>query len=156
MKGQLAMARWIKADGTVQEVHPMNDTEFSLQEMRDFVGGHLEAVKLTSQEVMYVNEEGIRLQLPINTTATEVMHQHRPDRAHEPIYGDVLIASLVETGDEDNTLHVQTTPTNAACTECGHSPALEWNLYGMTGILCRDCLAKEVDNVNHTMNMEDF
>ena len=119
--------------------------------MRACVGGHLQALKLTSQEVMYVNEDFIRLQLPINTTATEVLHQHRPDRAHEPICGDVLIASLVETGDEDNTLHVHVTPTEAACTECGKSPSLQWNMYGMTGILCRDCLGRDIGDINQVL-----
>lgn len=150
------MGRWIKANGTVQPIQPKNGKEFSLDEMRACVGGHLEAVKLTSKEVMYVNEEGVLLHLPINTTATEVMHQHRPDRAHEPICGDVLIASLVETGDEDNALHVQTVPTQATCTECGRAPALQWTLYDMTGVLCQDCLAMEVDNINHTISTEDW
>jgi len=95
------MARWIKADSKVSQVHPKNGTEFSLDEMRDFVGGHLEAVKLTSKEVMYVNEDFVGLQLPINATATEVLHQHRPDITY-PICGDVLIASLRETGDEED------------------------------------------------------
>jgi hypothetical protein len=150
------MARWIKADGTVKEIQPANKTEFSLDEMRACVGGHIEAVKLTSQEVMYVNDEGVLQQLPINTTATEVLHQHRPDRAHEPICGDVLIASLVETGDEDPNLHIQTTPIDAACTECGKSPAIEWNMYGMTGILCQECLAKEVGNANLALQTGQF
>lgn len=144
------MARFIKTDGTVQEAHPTNGVEFSLDEMRNFVGGYLEAIKLTSQEVMYVNEDFVGLQLPVNRIATEVLHQHNPDIRY-PICGDVLIATLRETGDEENVLHVKTTPTNEKCTECGKAPALQWNLYGMTGILCRDCLGKEVDNINHTI-----
>lgn len=149
------MARWIKADGTVQQVHPTNSIEFSLEEMRAYVGGHLQAIRLTSQEVLYCNEDFVRLQLPINAVATEVYHQHRPERSHEPLCGDVLIASLTETGDEDDTLHVQATPTKAACTECGKSPALEWNLYGMTGILCQSCLSKEVDSINLVLKKTD-
>ena len=146
------MARWIKTDGKVEQVHPQDGKEFSVDEIRTFVGGYFEAIKLTSQDVMYLNEDGIGLQLPINAIATEVLHQHKPERAHNPICGNVIIASLQETGDESNVLHVQTTPTNADCTECGKSPALEWSLYGMTGVLCRDCLAKEVDNINHTIS----
>ncbi len=148
------MARWIKANGTVQPIQPTNGTEFSLDEMRACVGGHLEAVKLTSKEVMYVNEEGVLLQLPLNTTATEVMHQHRPDRAHESICGDVLIASLVETGDEDDTLHVHVTPTEAACTECGKSPSLQWDLYGMTGTLCRACLERDMGDIKQALQSQ--
>ena len=94
------MARFIKTDGTVQEAHPTNGVEFSLDEMRNFVGGYLEAIKLTSQEVLYCNEDFVGLQLPINSVATEVLHQHRPDIPY-PLCGDVLIASLRETGDED-------------------------------------------------------
>lgn len=147
------MARHIKADGTVTLALPKNGTEFSLDEMRSFVGGHLEAIKLTSQEVLYCNEDFVGLQLPINQVATDIMHQHRTDIIY-PLCGDVLIASLRETGDDDKVLHVQTVPTQAACTECGNSPSLEWSLYGMTGILCRNCLAKEVDNVNNTLDIE--
>ena len=153
-KGAKAMARWIKTDGTVEQVYPTNRIEFSLEEMRSFVGGHLEAIKLTSQEVMYVNEDFAGLQLPINAVATEVLHQHRPDYSCYPICGNVLIASLQETGDEPNALHVQAVPPNEKCTECGKVPALQWTLYGMIGVLCQDCLGKEVDSINETLQSE--
>lgn len=142
------MAKLIKPDGTQQNVQPANGTEFTLQEMQSFVGGHIEAVPFTRELVMYVHDEGALIPLPLNLKATQLLQAARPERKHTTIYGNALIASLVETGDEDNTLHVQTTPTEAACTECGKAPALEWNLYGMTGILCRDCLGKEVDAIN--------
>lgn len=56
-------------------------------------------MKLTSTEVMYLNEDGVRLQLPLNYKAMEVLRSHRPEHARTPIVGNVLIASLQETGD---------------------------------------------------------
>lgn len=95
------MARWIKTDGTESQVAPANKVEFTLEEMNTFVSGYLEAIKLTPSQVMYFNEEGIRLQLPVNHLATQVLRQHRAEHATTVIVGNVLIASLKETGDEE-------------------------------------------------------
>lgn len=151
------MARYIKADGKIEEVHPTNGTEFSLQEMKAFVGGYLEAIKLTSKEVMYVNEEFVRLQLPINARATEVLHQHRPDHAHYPLCGDVLIASLAETGDEPDILRIPVEPVILPCSECGSEnyPNYHYELAGMSGVLCKKCLGVEIANLNMVLNTEE-
>lgn len=148
------MARLIKPDGTEQEVKPQNGVEFTLDELRACVEGHIEAVPYTSSHVMYVHDESALIPLPYNAKASQLLKEKQPNRVHADVYGNALIASLQETGDESNVLHVQTTPVNAACTECGKSPSLQWNLYGMTGILCKDCLGKEIANINAVLQSE--
>lgn len=93
------MARWIKADGTEQIVNPANGVEFTLEEMKRYIGGGmLEAVRFTRTEVMYIDESGVLKQLPINKKASEEVSEKRGRPI--PICGDALIASLRETGDE--------------------------------------------------------
>lgn len=40
---------------------------------------------------------------------------------------------------------------NKPCEECGKTPALEYNLVGITGVLCDSCLNKEVEKVNDAL-----
>lgn len=40
---------------------------------------------------------------------------------------------------------------NAPCEECGVSPALEYELVGIKGVLCETCLNKEVVKVNRAI-----
>ncbi len=94
------MARWIQANGTEQIVHPANRVEFTLEEMKTYIGGgYLEAVPFTRTEIMYVDEEGVLKQLPLNEKASEELSLVRGRPI--PICGDVLIASKRETGDEE-------------------------------------------------------
>jgi hypothetical protein len=93
------VARWIKADGIETIVRPSNGNEFSLEEMNKFVGGYLEAIRLTAQDVMYLNEQGLLLNLPINHIATQLVRSHRTEHKFTTIVGDVIIANLQETGD---------------------------------------------------------
>lgn len=141
------MGKHIKADGTVNNVTP-NDKVFTLEEMKGYIGGYLESVKLNNDLVMYVNEDGIALNLPYNQAATRVVQEHRPGYQYA-IYGDVLIASLVETGDVSNELHITTSAVNEPCQECNAKtyPNVKWDLYGMTGVLCKPCFSREIDNL---------
>ena len=92
------MARWIKTDGTEQIVRPAHGV-FTLEEMKSYIGGgHLEAVRFTRTEVMYVDDEGVLKNLPLNERASQEVSQARGRPI--PICGDALIASLRETGDE--------------------------------------------------------
>jgi hypothetical protein len=93
------MALWIKADGMEQEIQPQNGIAFTLSEMQKCVGGYIEAVTFTDKLIMYINENG--LYLPHNMKATQLLRRQRPEHRYTVLYGDVLIASLVETGDEE-------------------------------------------------------
>jgi len=59
-----------------------------------------------------------------------------------------LVAVQVSQG---NALHIPVKPTLQPCEECGTSPALQYELVGITGVLCRECLQKEVDVVNRAL-----
>jgi len=52
------MATFYKTTGEVEEVKPANGEKFSLKEMQDMVGGHIEIVPLPNGESVVVNEEG--------------------------------------------------------------------------------------------------
>jgi len=52
---------------------------------------------------------------------------------------------------QDNILRIPVRKTSQPCEECGTSPALQYELVGITGILCRSCLQKEVDRVNKAL-----
>jgi hypothetical protein len=48
----------ITPEAVVTEVKPKNGTDFSLEELQEKVGGHIEVVELTPKTIMVVNEEG--------------------------------------------------------------------------------------------------
>lgn len=98
------MARWIKADGTEETVTPANKREFTNTELHDYVDGFLTGITLTGRDngglYMFMDDESIVKQKPLNRVATDLLHQHRPQHAHTVIYGDVVVAGIDETGDE--------------------------------------------------------
>lgn len=93
-----SLARYIKVDGTEQEVKPKNGYEFTLQEMRNYVDGGLEGLRLTDRLHMYLDDEGVLKGKPINSVASDIVSQHKGRPV--PVCGDVLIADISETGDE--------------------------------------------------------
>ena len=64
------MAQLIFTNGKTAEVSPKNGTDFQLEELQEFVGGHIEIVYLRDGRMMIVNEEGKLRALPINREAT--------------------------------------------------------------------------------------
>ncbi len=73
--------KWIKTDGTIEEVAV--DKDNSLKQMQDAVGGYIELVRLTDDDIMVVNEEGLVFGLPINEHASKI--------AGQTIVGNVLM-----------------------------------------------------------------
>jgi hypothetical protein len=69
----------IHCHGALEYVRPDNGTDFTLDELHEAVGGYIETVPLpgVSPELLLliVNEEGQRLQLPVNEAATHLMGQ---------------------------------------------------------------------------------
>ena len=53
--------------------------------------------------------------------------------------------------DNQGGLRITVKRVNQPCEECGRSPALQYNLAGITGVLCRLCLQKEIDSVNQAL-----
>jgi|SRR5579883_72625 len=97
------MARWIKANGPEEEVHPAHG-EFTNEELHRYIPGSMTGVTLTGSDqgglFMFMDDESIVKNLPYNRVATELLHQHRADLSHIQIYGDVVVAGRDETGDE--------------------------------------------------------
>lgn len=98
------MARWIKADGTEVEVHPAA-REFTNTELHDLVDGFLTGLTLTGRDqgglFMFMDDESVTKGKPVNRVATELLHQHQPQRyGHITVHGDVVVAGIDETGDE--------------------------------------------------------
>lgn len=80
-------AEVIKANGERFSITPKNGTDFSLQELKEIVGGWIEVVWLPNGKIMVVNEEGKRIGLAWNETATLIYAQ---SRCTDIIVGDVL------------------------------------------------------------------
>lgn len=64
------MAILVQTNGKLKEVHPKNGADFSLEELRNFVGGHIEVAKTKNGYPMVINEEGKLIGLPLNVIAT--------------------------------------------------------------------------------------
>lgn len=79
------MAKIIFTNGAEFEVAPKNGTDFSLHELQGVVGGYIEIVSLSGDDVMVVNEEGRLTGLPHNTKASVI--------AMDYIVGNVLVCS---------------------------------------------------------------
>lgn len=97
------MARWIKVDGTEQEVRPAG-VEFTNTELHNMVDGFLTGITLTPRSqgglYMFMDDEGIVKGKAYNEAATALVRQYRPELAHIQIHGDVVVAGIDETGDE--------------------------------------------------------
>lgn len=61
-----------KVTGNMQVVEPANKREYTLEELRRIVGGHIEIIDL-GKRYLVVNEDGKILRLPYNTMATNWM-----------------------------------------------------------------------------------
>lgn len=99
------MATLIKTTGARKDVTPADGREsFKLIELQSIVGGYIEAVRLSGDLIMWVNEEGKLKGLPVNPEATRMAAFcasicGRPWT--DPIVGDVVIATRAESGEDD-------------------------------------------------------
>lgn len=82
------MAYIYKSNGEIIETSPKNGKDFSLKELKEIVGGHIEVVNL-GDGYMVVNEEGKLIGLPFNLNAT-IVYQIST-KIGEHIVGDVLV-----------------------------------------------------------------
>ena len=82
------MAKWLKVSGDEVSVEPKNGTDFTLEELKRFVGGYIEIIRLRNGKLMVVNEEGKLNRLPINDYATLIW---------EGVYGctDVIVGDVL-------------------------------------------------------------
>lgn len=73
-------------------VAPANGTDFSLDELTEFVGGYIEIAEVNSERIMVINEEGKLNNLPMNMLATALLRRN-PIYANEVVVGDVLVCA---------------------------------------------------------------
>lgn len=94
------MATLIKADGTIEFIKPeKNNKKFRAHEIHKLVGGYFEVVSIrpgkyglvtvAPGETLWCNEDGKRLQLPPNRTATAIV------AASGGMPGDVVVGDVV-------------------------------------------------------------
>ena len=89
------MAIFFKTDSPKGvEVSPKNGTDFTLDELKDIVGGYIEILPLGKKYLMVVNDEGKLQGLPINHAATSVLCNVY--RTNDYIVGNALICKTSE------------------------------------------------------------
>lgn len=83
-------ATWIKTDGTEEEVTPSNGKDFNLEELQKMVGGYIQLVSTRPPvREMYINEEGLNDNLPLNDKATDLIDPKW--WVHDGVRGDVVV-----------------------------------------------------------------
>ena len=63
----------IKADGLQKKVDPANGTDFSIDELNEFVDGYIEILHI-GDKLLVCNEEGKLQNLQYNATATRLIN----------------------------------------------------------------------------------
>lgn len=87
------MGKLLKTDGTTIEVRPKNGTDYTLDELQEFVGGYIEVVRCKEEGmILVINEEGKFLDLEWNTQASKIADIHFCDY----IVGDALLCKSDE------------------------------------------------------------
>ncbi len=83
------MAQLYKADGTIEEFpEPANGRHYTLQEVRDAIGGgYIQLCNTKDGRQMAVDEDGKPKGFPANEAATELYEFGEQD----PIVGDALV-----------------------------------------------------------------
>ena len=94
------MARWIKSDGTGQEVCSRGSHGFTDAELCKLVGGSLGeyALLVPSRGGLYlfINYGGFANGKPYNSVATELLHEYRKSFAYVKVYGDAVVVRANE------------------------------------------------------------
>jgi hypothetical protein len=84
------MATRLNADGTIVEVAPAG-AAFTLTELQTIVGGYIEFLYFDDGRLLCVNEDGKRLRLPVNRSASSLAWQHTGIAKWDVIAGDALL-----------------------------------------------------------------
>ena len=79
------MGNLIRTDGTVSE-YPPKGKKYTLAELQAAVGGDITLIPLPDWSMLVVNEDGRRLNLPVNAGASAQL-----GRGAVPIVGDAVL-----------------------------------------------------------------
>lgn len=99
------MAVWIKTTTGSENVTPANGKAFKVAELQFMVGGYIEALRLSDDLIMWVNEEGKLQGLPLNTAATNIAATFKMGAAtlwNDQIVGDVVVATMAESEEDED------------------------------------------------------
>ena len=106
------MKYYIKATNGEVKVMGMLGERFSLDEMKNFVGGWVERVPMQGNSIcMFVDEEGFVKGKPINMAATKIIRSWQESKGIPPewrvsaIVGDAVICSAAFGGMNVNNLN---------------------------------------------------
>lgn len=96
------MAKYLKADGTEEEVLPADNKHFSLDELQAFVGGLIDIQTMPSGRKLVINDEGKLDGLPRNEAATKIWCEEYPidqypNNNDQLVVGDVLLVEKDST-----------------------------------------------------------
>jgi hypothetical protein len=102
------MATLLPVDGPPQFITPTNGRAFTAAELYALVGGHIETVPtryaltgtVDHDLLMVINEDGKRLQLPVNRFASEMAMLGYVDGRRDDIVGNAVVCTREELGDE--------------------------------------------------------
>lgn len=79
----------ILPEGNIEET---SKKKMDLDELQSIVGGYIEVVRLKGEIYMVVNEDGIRMSLPINNRAT-FLYRTKGNNPNGTIYGNAIITA---------------------------------------------------------------
>lgn len=77
------MGLWIKTGGSVKDIAPQNGKDYKWHELKKYVNGYIEIVRLGDGKIIVCNEEGKLIGLPVNWKASMMCGQ--------TIVGDVVL-----------------------------------------------------------------
>lgn len=83
----------IKTDGSKHVITPKNGKKFELEELQEYVGGHIEVIRLNNKhnQCMIVNENGKLYNLEHNAEASIIAHSEKAIFDSDFIVGDAVI-----------------------------------------------------------------
>ena len=86
-------AKLYTTDGEVIDKIPANGKYFTLEELQNFVGGYIEVIRLNSQSIMVLDEEGKFKQKPYNLNANKIFTEIF-NLSNDYLVGDILICDI--------------------------------------------------------------
>ena len=94
------MSAWYSIDvkGTVTK---RGTDEPTLEELQEVVGGYVELIRLPSGNQLWVNEEGMLLNLPENHAATALLWDCSPAHVGQRIVGTAVMEYTDKEGDAE-------------------------------------------------------
>lgn len=86
------VAKYITDFGLIRDVKPKNGSTFTLEEMQGYVQGYVEVIRIGTDEIMCINEEGKFIDSCfLNKEATKIALENNAIMESDFICGNVVI-----------------------------------------------------------------